>query len=69
MAEDIKPESNPKPEWVASYGGFPIYIDRALAPGWVEFRNSRGELLGMINDVGEIRIAPSRPPTPNRNSQ
>jgi hypothetical protein len=57
-----KLELAPKEEWVASYNGFPIYINPRLAPGWIEFRNAKGEIMGMISDVGGIYIAPNRAP-------
>lgn len=63
MSDEPKPELAPKAEWIASYGGFPIYIDPNLAPGWVQFRNAKGEIIGMINGVGEVRVASSRPPS------
>jgi hypothetical protein len=57
MDETKIAEVYPKPEWLASYGGFRIVLDPSLAPGWVQFRDDLGNIIGMISDVGEIRIA------------
>lgn len=62
MDNDIKPELARKPEWLASFQGFPIYVDPALAPGWVKFLDADGNIIGMISDVGKIYIADKRSP-------
>lgn len=50
-----------RPEWLASFQGFPIYINRALPPGCVELRNGEGKVLARITDVGQVLIASERP--------
>lgn len=55
-----KAELAPKPEWVGSFGGFPVYINPDLANGWVQFRDGKGRIIGMISDVGEIHVASRR---------
>lgn len=62
MSDEPKAELARKPEWVASYNGFPIYINYDMAPGWVRFLDKDGRVIGMISDVGTIHIAPSRSP-------
>ena len=47
-------------EWLASFQGFPIYIDRSLPPGCVELRDSEGKVLALITDVGQVLIASER---------
>jgi hypothetical protein len=59
---DPRPELAPKAEWMGSFGGFPIYVDPAITPGWVQFRDGEGRIIGMISDVGEIRVAKNRSP-------
>lgn len=49
-----------RPEWLACYQGFPIYINRELPPGCVELRNSEGKVLARITDVGAVLIASER---------
>lgn len=62
MNDDIKPELAKKPEWLASFHGFPIYVDPGMAPGWVKFLDEDGNIIGMISDVGAIYLAEKRSP-------
>lgn len=60
MAEKL--ELAPKEELAGTFAGFPIYINPRLSPGWVEFRDAKGNIIGMISDVGAVHLAPSRSP-------
>lgn len=45
-------------EWSGSIHGIQLYVNRNLSPGTVQFRDAKGNVIGIIINVSDLHVGP-----------